>query len=246
MTNSDKRIDAIVKPGAWLSLGNPVIAELAASYPFAWILFDLEHGYGTEATLLSNFQAAKREGLALIVRIGKFDPALIARVLDWGAAGIMLPHTDSPKQATACISAMRYPPHGTRGYSSSSRCFEFGNAESRKMPLFFAQIESEEAVKNVAAIAAVDGVDVLFTGPADLRLDLESKKSPSVTFNESIEKIAVAAKLAGKQAGIITKSTDDFKRYAKTGYTYISYASDLLFLREGFRKVYEFENLEYE
>lgn len=242
MSDSENIEQIIVRPGAWLSLGNPVIAELAAAYPFDWILFDLEHGYATETTLLSNFQAARRNGLALIVRIGKFDPALIARVLDWGAAGIMLPHTDTPEQAKLCISSMRYPPYGIRGYSSSARCFEYGNTANKEpvKPLFFAQIESEEAVKNVEAIAEVEGVDVLFTGPADLRLDLETRQNlASFTLQEAVQKVVSTARSAGKLAGIVTKGIDEFKMYTKMGYTYVSYASDLSFLKEGFQKAHE-------
>lgn len=244
MTETDLETNK-VKAGAWLTLGSPIIAELASTYPFDWMLFDLEHGYGTEATLLSNFQAARRLGLALIVRIGKFDPALIAKVLDWGASGIMLPHTDTAEQAKACIAAMRFPPEGTRGYSGSARCFDFGNSTSKKIstPLFFAQIESEQAVINIDAIAAVEGVDVLFTGPADLRLDLECKKSPSTTLKEAIQKVVHAASKAGKRAGIVTKNATEFKNYISLGYTYVSFASDLLFLKEGFQKIHELKNL---
>jgi 2-dehydro-3-deoxyglucarate aldolase/4-hydroxy-2-oxoheptanedioate aldolase len=244
MTETDLQNNR-VKAGAWLTLGSPIIAELASTYPFDWMLFDLEHGYGTEATLLSNFQAARRHGLVLIVRIGKFDSALIAKVLDWGASGIMLPHTDTPEQAKACIAAMHYPPQGSRGYSGSARCFDFGNSVSNKTstPLFFAQIESEQAVNNVEAIAAVEGVDVLFTGPADLRLDLECKVSPSITLEESIQKVVNTASRAGKNAGIVTKSTNDFKNYVSLGYTYVSFASDLLFLKEGFQKIHELKKL---
>jgi len=240
MIQTDLQKNTSVKAGAWLTLGSPVISELASTYPFDWMMFDLEHGYGTEATLLSNLQAARRDGLALIVRIGKFDPALIARILDWGASGIMLPHTDTVEQAASCIAAMRHPPHGGRGYSGSARCFEFGNSVSRKFSrtLFFAQIESEEAVKNVAAIAAVDGVDVLFVGPADLALDLECKGNrASTTLKEATQRVIEAAALAGKQAGIVTKSADDFERYVQMGYTYVSYLSDLLILKEGFKKI---------
>jgi 2-dehydro-3-deoxyglucarate aldolase/4-hydroxy-2-oxoheptanedioate aldolase len=244
MNKTDLHENNLVKPGAWLTLGSPVIAEIAACYPFDWMLFDLEHGCGTEATLMHNFQAARRNGLSLIVRIGKFDAALVARIMDWGATGIMLPHTDTAEQAKVCIAAMRHPPHGTRGYSGSARCFEFGNSVSKgpSTPLFFAQIESEEAVKNVEAIAGVEGVDVVFAGPADLRLDLECRES-ATSLEQAIQRVVEGARRCGKQAGIVTKGVDDFKKYAGMGFQYISYASDLLMLKEGFKKVHELKQL---
>jgi 2-dehydro-3-deoxyglucarate aldolase/4-hydroxy-2-oxoheptanedioate aldolase len=134
---------------------------------------------------------------------------------------------------------MRYPPRGTRGYSGSARCFAFGNAVLKEpLPsLLFAQIESEEAVHNAEAIAEVEGVDVLFVGPADLRLDLEAR-GRATGLDEAIERVVMTARRAGKQAGIVTKSADDFRKYVDMGFCYVSYASDLLILKEGFNKVH--------
>ena len=98
----------------------------------------------------------------------------------------------------------------TGGYSGSARCFAFGNVVSKEplLSLLFAQIESEEAVHNAEAIAEVEGVDVLFVGPADLRLDLEAR-GRATGLDEAIERVMMTARRAGKQAGIVTKSADD-------------------------------------
>ena len=229
--------------GAWLSLGSPVIGELASSYPFDWLLFDLEHGCGTEATLLSNLQAAQKTTQALIVRPGKCDPALISRILDWGADGIMMPHINTTQQATDCLSAMRYAPHGKRGYSGSARAFNYGVNQLTLQnkydhPLFFAQIETELAVENANAIAKIAGVDVLFIGPADLKWNMTANGNYSdQNFKNAVQRVAEAALINGKQVGIVAKNPEEMNNYLNLGITCISYASDLIFLKQGFQQV---------
>ncbi len=232
-------------PGAWLSIGAPVIAELVTKYPYDWILFDMEHGYITDSCLLANFQAAKSGDLSLIVRPGKMDTALIGRILDWGAAGIMLPHVDTADEAIACLRAMQYPPGGNRGYSSGARSFGFGVNTSDKgdlfeSPVFMVQIESEKAVENASSIAAINGVDVLFIGPADLKLDLSSRKNYSDKIFESmIGQVISAAKQHNKQVGIVAKTNADFAKYAALGITCITFGSDMQFLKEGLGRSFD-------
>lgn len=225
--------------GTWLSVGSPAIAELASLYPFQWLLFDLEHGCGTDASLLANLQAAKREGLALIVRVGRLDPALISRILDWGASGIMLPHTASPQEAGECVAAMRYPPEGSRGFSSSARAFGYGLGKltgDPPPPLFFAQIETSRAVRNAGEIAAVKGVDVLFVGPADLKLDILTNSTKFIPdFETALRTVSRTAAEHGKQAGILARNPEDLEKYLKMGFSCIAYGSDLGFLKEGFQ-----------
>ncbi len=229
--------------GAWLSIGSPVIAELASLYPFDWMLFDLEHGCGNEASLLSNLQAVKNDNLALIVRPGQLYPALISRILDWGASGIMMPHVNTKEQALDCLQAMQYPPLGKRGYSSSARVYNFGVRQQQydhvyERPLFFAQIETEVGVKNANEIAGVEGVDVLFVGPADLRLDMAANGNMADDkFKSAIENVVRSATSNHKQVGIVAKSPEEVKFYLSLGITCISYASDLIFLKQGFQYV---------
>ena len=87
--------------GTWLSLGSPIIAELASASGFDWLLFDLEHGTHSDAVLMGNLQAIKGTAAMAIVRVGAPHPDLILRALDWGSAGIMLPHVESAAEAEA-------------------------------------------------------------------------------------------------------------------------------------------------
>lgn len=227
--------------GTWLSIGSPVIAELASECGFDWLLFDLEHGCMTEASVLANLQAAKREGIKLIVRVGSMDTALIARVLDWGASGIMLPHVSTAEQAEACVKAMHYPPKGTRGYSSSSRVFKYGLNLQQNQLLFIPQIEDYEGVLNAEAIAAVSGVDVLFVGPADLKLDLSTRTDhESMPYEKAIQQVSAVAKKYQKQAGILVRNSEDLPTLKEYGFTCLAIGSDLGFIREGFTRISSF------
>ena len=163
--------------GTWLSLGSSVVAELAADCGFDWLLADLEHGSGSEAALVPQLQAIRGSGTAAIVRVGAPHADLIARVLDWGADGIMVPHVSTVAVAEECVTALRYPPRGRRGMSRSVRAYGYGlrPPETEVQPFLIAQIETIEAVENARAIAGVDGVDVIFVGPADLQFDLKAR-----------------------------------------------------------------------
>lgn len=232
--------------GTWMSLGSSVISEMAGYFDFEWILYDLEHGYITEQALISNFQAIRNENTAIIVRVGSVDPVLISRVLDWGAAGIMLPHVNSAEEAKSCIQAMYYPPLGNRGYSSTSRSFEYGlnknTPEANAFhPIFMAQIETLEAVGAAKSIAAVPGVDVLFVGPADLKLcwSVNQRNTDPESFWELLAKVAVAADSQKKLAGILIKNISDIPRLRNLGYKVFSIGSDLGTLKEGYSRIFQ-------
>ena len=219
--------------GTWLSIGSPVIAELAGQCGFDWLLFDLEHGCGGEATLFQNLQALRGSSTAAIVRVGAPHPDLIQRVLDWGADGVMIPHVDTAEVAQACVRAVRFPPHGTRGYSRSVRACGYGLTapDPSMQPLLLAQIESAAAVANVREITAVDGVDVLFVGPADLAFDLKATGSKR-SYDACLADVAAAALAAGKQAGILCRNEKDVAALAGQGFTVQAVDSDIAILRQ--------------
>ncbi len=192
--------------GTWLSLGSPVVAEIAALSGFDWLLLDLEHGAASESSLLANLQAIRGTSALPIVRVGAPHPDLILHALDWGAAGIMVPHIESAAQAEACLRAMHYAPRGQRGLSRSARVYDYGLRPPTEVPppLFFAQIESLAGIEHVDAIAAVEGVDVLFVGPADLTHDLSAHAhGHAPPFADCLARVVTAARAAGKHPGIL-------------------------------------------
>ncbi|MCO5239420.1 MAG: aldolase/citrate lyase family protein [Chitinophagaceae bacterium] len=244
MKNIDQFKAKHLQFGTWISSGSPVVAELASYFSIDWLLFDFEHGNAGEAQVLEMLRAVASQPVTVIVRVAALDPAIISRILDWGADGIMLPHVRSADEALRCVSAMRYPPHGTRGYSSSVRAYRYGTdvpAEAVKIkPLFFAQIEDMAGVQNSREIAAVDGVDVLFVGPSDLRLDLEHNPAARiVSFESAIQQVADAANTHHKRAGILLRDYSALKRMQALGFSSVAIDSDIGILRAGYKKIAE-------
>jgi len=237
---SENKKISVLGRGTWITIGSPVITEMVSGFPFDWLLFDMEHGYLTESSLLGNLQAVRNDAVNKIVRVPSSDASLIARVLDWGASGIMIPHVSSAEQAAACISAMWYPPLGTRGYSGQARCFGYGlntpkDIGSITPPFLIVQIENYDGVINSDAIAQVEGVDVLFIGPSDLTVDLTTRSGATIDFNIAIKRVAEAAKKHRKQAGILVKNIEDIPKYTQLGFSCFAIDSDLGILRKGFQ-----------
>ena len=237
-------MDRRINIGTWIASGSPIITEVISTTGVDWLLFDLEHNYMQESDVLANIQAVAHSKVKIIVRIDEFRPGLIARVLDWGASGIMMPHVSNAGEAKRVVEAMYYPPCGKRGFSSSARCFHFGKTTSQNMdewvkPLLLAQIENYEGVMNADEIAAVDGVDVLFVGPRDLKLDLSVRKNPDerIDYDLAIRKIAAAAEKNKKQAGILISPAQTFAEFYKTGFNVIAIGSDISILYEGYKQI---------
>lgn len=224
--------------GTWLSIGSPVIAELAALAGFDWVLFDLEHGCAAEASLPDQLRAIRGTATKGIVRVGAPHPDLIARVLDWGAEGVMVPHVESAEEAKAVVQAACHAPKGRRGFSRTVRATDYGLGRHRGDPLLMAQIESLAGVAAAPAIAAVEGIGVLFVGPADLRHDLEHSSGDEIDdYDRCLAKVASAACMAGKEAGILLRDVSDLSGCQKLGFTRIAIDSDLSILRNTYQTV---------
>jgi len=230
--------------GTWISSGSPVVAELAGQFLFDWLLIDFEHGADSLAVLPEILRGFSHGKPAVIVRVPELNAAIIARVLDWGADGIMLPHVSSAQEAIDCVAAMRYPPVGRRGYSSTVRAYRYGMESPKDLqevkPLCFVQIEDVAGVRQVDKIAAVRGVDVLFVGPADLKLSLSHQQSTeTMTFDDAIRRVAEAAKVHSKKAGMLLRDRNNFDDITSIGYACIAIDSDLGILRTGYKNLFE-------
>jgi 2-keto-3-deoxy-L-rhamnonate aldolase RhmA len=161
--------------GTWVKLPATESMELVALAGFDFAVIDLEHSAMNLETAFRHIGTALLTGVSPIVRVPSLEGGIAQRILDAGAEGIMLPHVDTVEQARAAVAAVRFPPLGTRGVGSTSRAgawgavsrdeyLRYGNEEVVLIP----QLESAEAVRNAREIAAVDGVDVLLVGAADL------------------------------------------------------------------------------
>jgi 2-keto-3-deoxy-L-rhamnonate aldolase RhmA len=149
--------------------------ELIALAGFDFVVIDMEHSPLNTQTVYQLIGTANFCGVAPIVRIPELAGGLVQRILDAGAEGIMLPHVDTVEQAEAAASAVRFAPIGTRGVGATSRAGAWGALErseyiryGQEEVVLIAQIESGEAARNAGKIAAVDGIDALLIGAADL------------------------------------------------------------------------------
>jgi len=219
--------------GSWLNLGSPITAEMAGMCGFDWVVMDHEHGPGSEMTLMSQLQAVATTRTVGLVRIAANDPTRVKRVLDAGACGVMVPYVSTVAEAEAAVAAMRYPPRGIRGVAKLTRSTGFGMtfdeyfAHSHEWLVTIPQIETAEAVANSAAIAAIDGVDVLFVGPMDLTTSLGipgAYEDPRAL--DAFRHVAGSAKQAGKAAGILLQQPAHVTMCRDLGYTFIALGSD--------------------
>lgn len=224
--------------GTFLSVGSPALAELAAECGYDWVLIDLEHGCESEAALPNQLRALRGSQTLGIVRVSAPHSDLIARVLDWGASGIMVPHVNTVAEAEHCVRSATYPPDGHRGVSRTVRAYGYGMrlpGENPPKPFILAQIETAEGVANAEQIAAVEGIDALFIGPADLSFDLKARQSP-IPYDECVNRVAKAARDHGKGCGILVRHADDKEKLKALGFTWLAMDSDLSLVREGFRR----------
>lgn len=230
--------------GCFLGLGSPLTAEIMGMAGYDWALIDLEHGAGDERETLHQLQALEHTPAAAIIRVESTVRQRAHRVLDLGAHGIMFPRIDTAEQAREAVAAMRYPPHGIRGVAFANRACEFGSTfrsyldASKDSLLSIVQIETEIAVENAEAIAAVDGVDVLFIGPSDLSQSmgiLGEFQHPR--FVDAVEKTKRAAAKSGKTTGILLPKPDDFAFFHKQGFRFLASGNDGVLLNNASRSL---------
>ena len=220
--------------GAWCNLNSSLAVEITASLGFDWLLVDQEHAPGDNKDLLSHAQAASRYPISVLARIAWVDRILIKRALDIGLGGIMVPYVQTAETAKEVVRYAKYTPQGERGIAASPRACEYNAnfndyfATANDNLLTVVQIETGQAVDNAEAIAAVDGVDVVFVGPLDLSI---STKYYPVMFDDEnyvalLERVAKAAKNQGKACGILLSNTKWIPVLKGMGYTFIACGAD--------------------
>jgi 4-hydroxy-2-oxoheptanedioate aldolase len=227
ITDRVRRGDATV--GTFLNLGAPLAAEICARAGFDWVLLDLEHGAGTEAELIPSVQAVGGR-CSFLVRVEQNERPRFQRALDAGADGVLVPRIDSVQQAQHALSHLRYPPDGDRGVAYMNRAADFGAGGAALDVLCVIQVETRGAVEDAEELARLDGVDVLFVGPADLGAAIGTDAVADAT-----ESVLRACEAAGKAAGLFTRHREDAERALERGFRFVALASDSFFLAEAAR-----------
>ena len=162
-----------VQIGCWSALSNPISTEVLGLAGFDWLVLDGEHAPNDISTFIPQLMALKGSASAPVVRVPTNEPVIIKRLLDIGFYNFLIPFVETKEEAEQAVASTRYPPEGIRGVSVSHRANMFGTvadyfAQSNKNITILVQIESQQGVDNVDAIAATEGVDGIFVGPSDL------------------------------------------------------------------------------
>ncbi|MCG6931022.1 MAG: hypothetical protein LJE64_10755 [Desulfofustis sp.] len=218
-------------------LGSSLTVEMISNAGFDWTWIDCEHGTGDYSELVHQLQVARLGNAPAVVRICWNMPWLFKRVLDLGAAGIMVPYVNTAAEAEAAVEALRYQPEGVRGVAGSPPCTGFAQhfdqyfGQANHMLTLMAQIETVEAVENAASIAAVPGVDVLFVGPLDLSVSLGvAKDFRNPRFEACLDSVVESCRRHGKAPGILTPSLDFLPAWIDRGFTVFVVGSDSILL----------------
>ncbi len=242
--------DRILKGDLMLSigaqLGSSLTVEMISNAGFEWTWIDCEHGSGDYSELMHQLQVARLGNAPPIVRISWNIPWMFKRVLDLGAAGIMVPYINTAAEAREASQALRYQPEGVRGVAGSPPCAGFAQqfdeyfSQANDNLTLMVQIETAEAVANASSIAAVPGVDVLFVGPLDLSVNLGIPRDfQNPRFEACLETVVQGCRKHGKAPGILTPTLDFLPAWINLGFTVFVVGSDGTLLAKMMRDLKE-------
>jgi 4-hydroxy-2-oxoheptanedioate aldolase len=219
--------------GIWSSLASHVTVEVLAGAGFDFLVLDTEHSPNELPMVQAQLQAAVGGTAAPVVRPAWNDPVLFKRLLDIGVQSFIVPMIQSAEEARRAVAATRYPPAGIRGVSVATRANRYGRVKdylqrANEGICLHLQLETRVALRNLEAIAAVEGVDGLFIGPSDLAADLgHLGDSGHPEVRAAIEDALVRIRKAGKAAGILAPVEADARRWLELGATFVAVGSDV-------------------
>ena len=226
--------------GMWVASGSPYCAEICAGSGLDWLLVDTEHSPNDVRSVLAQLQAVAPYPVHAVVRPPVADRVVIKQLLDIGVQNLLVPMVDTAEAARQVVEATRYPPAGVRGVGSAlarasrwNRIPEYLHHADESITVIV-QVESEQALRQLPAIAAVDGVDGVFIGPADLAASLGHLGRPDhPEVAGAIERAIVAVTEAGKAAGVNAFAEADARRFLDLGCRFVLVGADVTLLARG-------------
>ena len=225
--------------GLWSSLSSNYTVEVIAGAGYDWILLDMEHSPNDLESLLAQLQAAAPYPTSPVVRVPWNDMVTIKRVLDVGAQSLLIPYVSTVAEAKNAVAATRYPPAGVRGVAGTTRATRFGRVQgyakkAHEEICVLVQVETREGLDNIEAICAVEGVDGVFIGPADLHASLDhtgETANPAVVplMEEAMRRI----RRAGRAPGYLSPVEADARRMLAAGALFVAVGADVGILARG-------------
>ena len=223
-----------VLTGTLVSLPSPEICELLANIGYDWLFIDAEHGAFNPQQAQTMLQAATPT--PCLIRVPADETIWLKKALDIGAAGVIVPQVHNAIQAKKIITNCKYAPAGDRGIGIG-RAHKYGidferylkNANAETAVVL--QAESSEAVENINAIVALEGIDAILIGPYDLSASLgKPGEIDHPIVQAAIEKIIDACKNVKISMGIFGVSADAVLPYKEKGFSLLTVGIDTTFL----------------
>lgn len=223
--------------GLWMGLASSYTAEIVANTGFDWLLIDGEHAPNNIPSILQQLQAVSSYPSQVVVRPPIGDEVWIKQLLDIGAQTILVPMVESVEQAKSLVQFMYYPPEGIRGVGTALARAALWNTvddylnQANNEVCLLVQVENVEGLHHIDQIAAVDGVDGVFIGPADLSAAMGYRGQPThpdvqAAIADGLKKI----KAAGKAAGILFADVTQAKKYIEMGFDFVAVGVDTTLL----------------
>jgi 4-hydroxy-2-oxoheptanedioate aldolase len=219
--------------GLWISIANAASAEAVATCGFDWVMVDTEHTANAPEQVQAMLQAIAPYPTHAGVRPGWNDAVEIKRLMDAGAQTILVPYVQTAEEAQAAVAAVLYPPLGVRGVSGLTRASRFGaipdyTATANSEICLLVQVETKAALDHIEAIAAVQGVDGIFIGPADMAASLGY---PGELDHPEVKAVILDAirriKATGKAAGILSADPAFLREAVAAGTTFTAVGLDI-------------------
>jgi 4-hydroxy-2-oxoheptanedioate aldolase len=224
----------MTKIGLWLSMPEPLIVEAAARAQPDWVGIDLQHGAWDLGTAFRGIQLLDALGTPALVRISEQELELIPRVLDHGAAGVVLAMASSATLVEEAVRRARYQPEGVRSFGGQRYGMRLAPDDvSEIRPHVYPMIEDRRGVRDVARIAAVKGISGLHIGPVDLGLGLGVDRDDP-RFADALRSIVASGHAAGLPVTMHAVRPDQGPRWLEMGFDELVLTVDIELLRTAF------------
>jgi 4-hydroxy-2-oxoheptanedioate aldolase len=230
--------------GSWSICSSPMVVNVMAESGLDFVTLDLEHGPTTFETAESLLYAIEAGGSTPMLRLGEWSEATILRALELGTQGLLVSHISTAEQASRVVRACKYPPEGERGLSPFIRRHGYSEVdlaeklrEANEQMLTGVLVEDAEGLRNLDAIAATPGLDLVYLGIYDISLALGipgSLEDPRVL--EVVRGAVRTIEDRSVAAGAVARDREHLRLLLDAGFRYISYLVDTAIIREGFER----------
>jgi 2-keto-3-deoxy-L-rhamnonate aldolase RhmA len=226
--------DEDVPIGTFVKIPAVETLEILKLAGFDFVIIDFEHAPLTLADVNHMVLVARSIDLVPIVRVPDHGYGDVQRILDAGAAGILIPHVSTAEQCRTVMRQALHPPYGTRGAGGGMRAGDWGMtatgrasyaSNGRDKVVRIPMIEEKDAVPNAEEILAVDGVDAVFIGPGDLSMTMGARMTDE-PVQQAIETVFQVAKKRGVPVGSVAGDAAGARRLVDRGYDFVLVSND--------------------